>query len=90
MSNSGEQRKSTTGISSEHPDNAIRYAYNDHEGSLTVNGFIVHAVGRKVDILSGATTDQFTFSENGVTLYVLLLTYTDTTKATLLSAERTA
>lgn len=83
-------RISQAGITSEHPDNAIRYAYNDHEGSLTVNGFIVGAVGRKVDIVSGATTDEFTFSENGVTLYVILLTYTDASKTVLLSAERTA
>lgn len=77
-------------ISSVGQDNAIRYSYNDHEGSLTVNGFLVGAVGRKVDIVSGVTTDTFTFSENGNVMYVLVLTYTDATKQVLLSAERTA
>lgn len=83
-------RISQAGISSESPDNAIRYSYNDHEGSLTVNGFLVGRVGRKVDILSGATTDTFTFSESGTTLYVILATYTDVSKTVLLSVERTA
>lgn len=68
----------------------LQSSYNPEDTTISVNGFIVGAVGRKVEITAGATTDTFTFSENGVTLYVLLLTYTDVTKATLLSAERTA
>ncbi len=83
-------RVSQGGITSESPDNALRYVYNDHEGSLTVNGFIVGVVGRKVAITAGATTDTFTFTENGLQLYVILLTYTDVSKTVLLSAERTA
>ena len=83
-------RVSQAGISSESPDNATRYVYNDHEGSFTVNGFIVSVVGRKVTVTSGATTDTFVFTENGLALYTILVTYTDVTKATMLSAERTA
>lgn len=68
----------------------LQASFNVEDSTMLVNGFIVGAVGRKIEVASGGTTDTFTFSENGVTLYVLLLTYTDVTKATLLSAERTA
>ena len=86
----GSPRISKKPISNAGQDNAIRYSYNDHEGSLTVNGFLVGAVGRKVDIVAGATTDTYTFSENGDVLYVLVLTFADATKKVLISAERTA
>lgn len=83
-------RISRAPISKEDAANATRYSYNDHEGSITVNGFIVSAVGRKVVIGAVGAVETYTFSENGVTLYVLTLTYTDASKTTLVSAERTA
>ena len=71
-------------------EGSIRSSFNDEDSTLTVNGFLVGKVGRKVEVTSGSTTDSFAFTENGNALYTILITYTDNTKATLLSAERTA
>ncbi len=85
-----ETRITTKPISQEDFENTLRYSYNSQEGSLSVNGFLVGKVGRKVDVSTTSTTDTFSFSENGNLLYTILLTYTDSTKNQLLSAERTA
>ncbi len=71
-------------------EGAIKASYNDEDATLSVNGFLTGLVGRKVTVTSGATTDTYTFSENAVTLYVILVTYVDASKTVLLSAERTA
>lgn len=85
-----ENRITTKDISQEDFENTLRYSYNNHEGSLTVNGFIVGKVGRKVDVSTSPTTDTYAFTENGNALYTILITYTDNTKTQLLSVERTA
>lgn len=85
-----ENRITQKDISQEDFENTLRYSYNNHEGSISVNGFLVGLVGRKVTVTAGSTTDSFAFTENGTPLYTILITYTDNTKATLLSAERTA
>lgn len=73
----------------------LQSAFNDVDATLTVNGFLVGKVGRKV-VVSLATTNVandtqvFSFSENGTALYTLQLVFTDSSLATLISAERTA
>lgn len=69
--------------------------YNKEGGTMAVDGFLVGKVGRKVDVVVSATsvptdTETFTFTEDGVTLFTLVLIYTDGSRAQLLSAERTA
>lgn len=71
----------------------IRSAFNEVDCSLTSAGFLTGLVGRKVAQVISTTsvtndTATFTFSENGTTLYVFKLIFTDGTQATLLSAER--
>jgi hypothetical protein len=71
-------------------EGTLRSSFNDEDSTLTVNGFLVGKVGRKVELTTTSTTDEFSFKENGVLLYTILITYTDSTKAVLASAERTA
>lgn len=70
--------------------NALQIALNDKDASLAVSGFLAAVVGRKVELAINSAVETYTFKENGTTLYVITLTYTDSTRATLLSAERTA
>lgn len=69
----------------------LQAAFNEEDFSFTTSGFLQGKLGRKVEVTNpSAAVEVYTFSENGTTLYELTLTYTDGTKATLLSAERTA
>lgn len=73
----------------------IQRSYNDVNGTLSVDGFLTGLVGRKVVLAISTTTipndtETYTFSENSVQLYVIKIIYTDGTRATMLSAERTA
>jgi len=73
----------------------IQKTYNSESGTLAVDGFLVGKVGRKVDLVISQTTiaddtETYTFSEDAVNLFALTLIYTDGTRETLLSAERTA
>jgi hypothetical protein len=70
-------------------------SYNDVNSTFGVDGFLTGLVGRKVTLAISTTnvandTETYTFSENGVQLYVYTVIYTDGTRTTLLSAERTA
>lgn len=66
----------------------IANAYNDNQ-TLAVDGFLVGKVGRKITVTaSSATQDDFAFSESGSNLYTIRVTYTDSTHATFVSAER--
>jgi hypothetical protein len=73
-------------------EQAIRSAHYDATGCLKVaDGFLVGAVGRKIDVAyPSGTTETYTFKEGSTTLYVYTVTYTDSTKANLSSVERTA
>lgn len=87
MSNTTKQ------ISKNDQENAIRYSYNDVEGSLTVNGFLVGKVGRKVELVISTTnvsddTETYTFKEGSTALYSLRVIYTTGARDQLLSAER--
>lgn len=68
----------------------LKMSYNDKDASLAVSGFLAGAVGRKVDLEIVDEVETYTFTENGTTLYVIVLTYTDADRTTLESAERTA
>lgn len=69
----------------------LKLSFNDVDASVTTNGFLIAKVGRKVEIdVSGGSVAIYTFKENGVTLYQYTLTYTDISRSTLVSAERTA
>lgn len=74
---------------------AIRGAYNEVNASLSVDGFLTAEVGRKVDLTISTTTisgdtETYSFSESGTLLYTIKVIYTDGTRATMISAERTA
>lgn len=68
----------------------LQAAFNEEDFSLSTGTFLQSVVGRKIEIADGGTTEVVTFSENGTFLFEYTLTYTDATKATLISAERTA
>lgn len=80
---------------SEFDQNQIfKKSYND-AGTLSVDGFIAGLVGRKVALAISTTTvandtQTFTFSENGTTLFVIKIIYTDSSYSTMISAERIA
>lgn len=73
----------------------LQSAYNDVNATLSVDGFLTGKVGNKVTLAISTTTiandtETYTFLDNGTSLYVYKLIYTDGTRGTLLSAERTA
>lgn len=73
-------------------DQAIRRSYNEAGDTLGVEGFLAGDIGRKIVVSNpSSTVDVYSFYQNQTTLlYAYTITYTDNTKATLLSAERTA
>ncbi len=77
------------------PGQTLQAGFNDVDSTLTVNGFLVSVVGRKITVTISTTTvsndtQNFAFSENGIALYTLQLVFTDSTYSQLISAERTA
>lgn len=68
----------------------LQASFNEEDFSLTTSGFLTGKVGRRIEVGGAGAVETYTFLEDGDVLYVLTLTYTDVTKATLLSAERTA
>lgn len=76
-------------------DQTLQAAFNDVDSTLTVNGFLVSVVGRRVDVTittvnNPSDTQLFAFSENGIALYTLQVTFTDNSYSQLLFAERIA
>lgn len=74
---------------------AIRAAANDVNDTLSVDGFLVGKVGHKVVMTIATTsiandTEIYDFSDSGTSLYQITVIYTDGTRSTFLSAERTA
>lgn len=83
------------GLSERDANQTLQHAYNGVDASITTSGFLTGKVGHKVTLAISTTsaandTQTYTFLDNGTTLYVLTLIYTDSTYATLVSAERTA
>lgn len=75
----------------------LQGAYNDVDGSLTANGYLVGKVGRRVTLAISTTTaagdtETYTFAEhNGVAyidLYAIKIVYTTGDRDVLLYAER--
>jgi hypothetical protein len=76
-------------------EGAIRSAYNDVDATISTNGFLVGKVGHKITMAVSTTsiasdTETYTFLDGSTTLYVFKIIYTDGTRATMMSAERTA
>jgi hypothetical protein len=85
--------KTTKSLSTQDSGQTLQGSYNEEDASLTVNGFLVGKVGRKVELAITTTTvaddtEVFTYKEDGVTLYEIEVVYTDGTRAQMLSAER--
>jgi hypothetical protein len=81
-------------------DQTLQASFNDVDSTLTVNGFLVSKVGRRVDLSITTTnvigdTENYAFSETQPNatlspLYTLTIVYTDATRQTLLYAVRSA
>lgn len=67
----------------------LQASFNEEDFSLTTAGFLTGKVGRKIEVGGAGAVETYSFMEDGDILYVFTLTYTDGTKTTLLSAERT-
>jgi hypothetical protein len=73
--------------------NAIVQSFNNVDKSLSTSGFLIAKSGRKITQTISTTnvsndTLLFDHLEDGVSLYVLKVIYTDGTRTELLSAER--
>lgn len=68
----------------------LRGSFNEVDFSLTTTGFLTGVVGRRVEIETAGAVETYTFIENGVTLYEITVTYTDSSREQMVSAERTA
>lgn len=74
-------------------DQVLKSAFNKEDSSLSTSTFLTAKPGRKIEQLISTTTitddtETFTYSENGTTLYVMRIIYTDGSRETFLSAER--
>jgi hypothetical protein len=87
--------QTSKGLSERDFQQALRSAYNQNDASFTTASFVTGAVGRKIE-QSVDTTNVlndslvFTYSENGITLYVLKTVYTDASYSTFMYVERIA
>lgn len=78
-------------LSSRDASQTQQATFNEQDFSTSISGFLVPVVGRLITVTyPSATTEVYAFSENGIALYTLTLTYTDATKDSLSTAERTA
>lgn len=68
----------------------LRHSYNDINGTIGVDGFVVGKVGRKIvrSVIS-STTDDFEFYEGASLLYTLRVIYTNSAHDDFVSVERT-
>lgn len=70
-------------------EQAVKYAFNDQDRTIAVGTFVSGLVGRKVTRTDfDSVTEDYTYTEGALTLYVLRVIYTDVTKADLVSVER--
>jgi hypothetical protein len=77
------------------PGQTLMSSYNDVNGTLSVDGFIIGLVGRKVTVAIQTTTipndsELFSFNEGASLLYQIKIIYTDGTRSQMISAERVA
>ena len=86
--------ESTKSLSTYDSAQVLQKSFNTEGSTLGVDGFVVGKVGRKIDRAVTTTTitddtEVYTFTEDSNTLYVLTIIYTDGTRESLLSVERT-
>lgn len=84
--------QSTKPLSDRDSAQVHRRAWNEANDTLGVDGFIVGAIGRKIiKVNVSPAVEAISFYQDQTTLmYTLTITYTDSTKADLVSVERTA
>lgn len=78
-------------ISSTDYENAIRYAFNDTDKSVSTSSFVTGKIGHKIirtDIDS--ITEDFSYYDNSNLLYTIRIIYTDASQEKIVSVERTA
>ena len=90
---SQEAINTSKALSDRDANQTLQAAYNDVNATFAVDGFLTGKVGRKVVQAISTTsvsndTSIYSFSENGTSLYSIRLIYTDSSQATLISAER--
>lgn len=69
----------------------IKFASNDVNKTIGVDGFIVGKVGHKMTVTyPSGTTEVYSFYDGSTLLYELTIVYTDSTKESLSSVERTS
>lgn len=83
----------TKGMSERDANQTLQLSYNEVDASLAIAGFLTGKIGRKVVQTVSTTsvsndTATFAFSESGTALYSIKIIYSDSTFATMLSAER--
>ena len=76
-------------------ENVLRDVHVSESTSLSINGYVTAKVGRKIELALSTTTvaddtEIYTYLEDGNTVMVLTVIYTDGSRSTLLSVERTA
>jgi hypothetical protein len=84
--------KKASNLSSE---NIMRSAHVDETATLSINGYVSGKIGRKIALALATTnvaddTEVYTYSEDGTQIMVLTIIYSDATRSTMLSVERTA
>lgn len=82
--------KTAKEMSEQDPQQVLRGAYNEVDKSLTTASFIVGKIGHKiVKTNTSATIEDYAYSDGATLLYTIRVTYVDSTKADLVSVERT-
>ena len=88
----------TKAFSQRDASQTLQASFNDVDSTLTVNGFLVSKVGRRIDLSISTTnvvndTENYAFSETlptPIALYTLTVVYTDGTRTTMLYCVRSA
>lgn len=69
----------------------IQKVYNPAEGTLATGTFLSGQLGNNIQVAyPSSSTETYSFYEGVTLLYTLTVTYTDASKASLSSVERTA
>lgn len=71
-------------------ENVLRQAHNPNDGTIATGSFVSSKVGHKItrsDI--NATTEDYSFHDGSTLLYTLRIIYTDGTRSSISSVERT-
>lgn len=71
----------------------LQASFNDVNSTLSVDGFLVGKVGRKVELTISTTnvandTETYSFAEDSNPLYSIRIIYTSGSRDLMLSAER--